>query len=212
MHQPVSCSIVRHKPATCTALGANKTTSPILELPSVLPSLNCESATVGARLLKVTRHIKIRNSHWSGSRHHGRNFIVAGKWASRPLNHAAKPDTLRNHRLWPWVSGPWAEPGEAYQDSISGVRLTPGKQEAAAWAAKIPRKGLIQRTDATVGLMIAKTYFLVKIIHRIDARSFHVKKTLRENHAAYRIFFAFQASRWAKVRVILGPLAGQSYA
>jgi hypothetical protein len=38
--------------------------------------------------------------------------------------------------------------------------------------------------------MIAKTFFLAKIIHRILTRSLRGKKCLHENPAGYRIFFA----------------------
>jgi hypothetical protein len=36
--------------------------------------------------------------------------------------------------------------------------------------------------------MIVETYFLVKIIHRIDAQNLHNKKSLPESLACYRIF------------------------
>jgi hypothetical protein len=40
--------------------------------------------------------------------------------------------------------------------------------------------------------MIAKTFFLMKIIHRIGIRSFRQEKSLRENLAGYRIFFTLR--------------------
>jgi hypothetical protein len=45
------------------------------------------------------------------------------------------------------------------------------------------------------GGMIAKTFFLAKIIHRIGTRSLRGKKGLHENLAGYRIFFALRAAR-----------------
>jgi hypothetical protein len=45
------------------------------------------------------------------------------------------------------------------------------------------------------GGMIAKTFFLAKIIHRIGTRSLRGKKGLHENMAGYRIFFALRAAR-----------------
>jgi hypothetical protein len=47
--------------------------------------------------------------------------------------------------------------------------------------------------------MIAKTFFLVKIIHRIGAKNLRGKKGLRESLAAYRAFFALQATRGGAV-------------
>jgi hypothetical protein len=44
------------------------------------------------------------------------------------------------------------------------------------------------------GGMIAKTFFLAKIIHRILTRILRDKKSLRENLAGYWIFFALRAS------------------
>jgi hypothetical protein len=50
------------------------------------------------------------------------------------------------------------------------------------------------------GGMIAKTFFLAKIIHRIRTRSLRGKKSLPENLAGYRVFFALQAARQAVLR------------
>jgi hypothetical protein len=47
------------------------------------------------------------------------------------------------------------------------------------------------------GGMIAKTFFLAKIIHRILTRILRDKKSLRENLAGYRAFFALRAARRA---------------
>jgi hypothetical protein len=49
------------------------------------------------------------------------------------------------------------------------------------------------------GGMIAKTFFLVKIIHRIGTRSLRSKKSLHENLAGYRIsvLFALRSARQA---------------
>jgi hypothetical protein len=43
--------------------------------------------------------------------------------------------------------------------------------------------------------MIAKTFFLAKIIHRIGTRSLRGKKSLRENLADNGTFFALRAAR-----------------
>jgi hypothetical protein len=47
------------------------------------------------------------------------------------------------------------------------------------------------------GGMIAKTFFLAKIIHRIGTQSLRGKKGLHENLAGYRIFFALRTARRA---------------
>jgi hypothetical protein len=44
------------------------------------------------------------------------------------------------------------------------------------------------------GGMIAKTFFLAKIIHRIGTQNLRGKKSLRESLAGYRIFFALRAA------------------
>jgi hypothetical protein len=53
--------------------------------------------------------------------------------------------------------------------------------------------------------MIAKTFFLMKVIHRIGTRSLRGKKSLHENPARYRTFFALWAARrrgdWAARRI-----------
>jgi hypothetical protein len=48
----------------------------------------------------------------------------------------------------------------------------------------------------TVGSMIAKTFFLAKIIHRILTRSLRGKKSLRQNLIEYRKFFALRVAWW----------------
>jgi hypothetical protein len=67
--------------------------------------------------------------------------------------------------------------------------------------------------------MIAKTFFLVKIIHRIGTRSLRGKKSLRENLAGYRVLFALRAARRAVLHnpqdlrfrsFSLGPINGCS--
>jgi hypothetical protein len=43
-----------------------------------------------------------------------------------------------------------------------------------------------------VGFMIAKTFFLAKIIHRISTRNLRQEKSLHENLFAYRTFSALR--------------------
>ena len=49
----------------------------------------------------------------------------------------------------------------------------------------------------TAGSMIAKTFFLAKIIHRIGTQNLRGKKSLHENLTGYRIFFTLRAARRA---------------
>jgi hypothetical protein len=51
--------------------------------------------------------------------------------------------------------------------------------------------------------MIAKTFFLAKIIHRIGTRSIRQKKSLLENQAENRTFFVPQAARRAEFCIAL---------
>jgi hypothetical protein len=75
------------------------------------------------------------------------------------------------------------------------VRLKPGRRTAAGLSGDSPKRGLTRRMSPAAGGMIAKTFFLAKIIHRIGTRSLRGKKGLHENLAGYRIFFALRAAR-----------------
>jgi hypothetical protein len=67
-----------------------------------------------------------------------------------------------------------------------------------------------------VGFMIAKTFFLVKEIHRIGTRSLRGKKSLHENQPKYRTFIALRAARrlgargWAARRLGSSGLGGSA--
>jgi hypothetical protein len=52
--------------------------------------------------------------------------------------------------------------------------------------------------------MIAKDFFLAKIIHRIGALNFHDKKSLLETSVKYLTFFTLRTTR----RTAAGQLAG----
>jgi hypothetical protein len=49
------------------------------------------------------------------------------------------------------------------------------------------------------GFMIAKAFFLAKIIHRIGALSFHGEKSLLESFVKYSIFFTLRTTRQTAV-------------
>jgi hypothetical protein len=66
---------------------------------------------------------------------------------------------------------------------------------AAGRAAITPKRGLTRRISSSAGGMITKTFFLVKIIHRIGTRSFRQEKSLLENLAEYRASFTLWATR-----------------
>jgi hypothetical protein len=63
------------------------------------------------------------------------------------------------------------------------------------------QKGINKENEPAAGFMITKTFFLVKIIHRISAQNLRGKKSLRENRASYRAFSAFQAEGTTHVSV-----------
>lgn len=76
---PVSCSIVRHKPAARGPLDANKARPSLLELPPVTSDpMSQVRHSAGACLSNVTRHLEIRNRYDSGSSHVGQYLIFAG--------------------------------------------------------------------------------------------------------------------------------------
>jgi hypothetical protein len=56
----------------------------------------------------------------------------------------------------------------------------------------VPQRGLTSRISSSAGGMIAKIFFLAKIIHRIGTRNLRQEKSLLENPAGYRIFFTLR--------------------
>jgi hypothetical protein len=83
----------------------------------------------------------------------------------------------------------------------SGFPVIPGRQAQARQADgggpsdDITQKGINREDAPGYGPMIAKTFFLAKIIHRIGTRSLRGKKGLRESLADNDTFFTLRATR-----------------
>jgi hypothetical protein len=75
------------------------------------------------------------------------------------------------------------------------VNNTRSWRTAAGRAAIAPKRELIRRISLAAGGMIAKTFFLAKIIHRIGTRNLRRKKSVPENWVEYRAFSALRVAR-----------------
>jgi hypothetical protein len=83
-------------------------------------------------------------------------------------------------------AGPQGNVQRNYVSEVGDVLTRSGR------AAIVPQKGLTTKIGPPADGMIAKTFFLTKIIHRIGTRSLRQEKSLRENLAGYRIFFTLR--------------------